>query len=363
MQKRALGNTGLEVTMLGYGAIKLPNISEREASECLNRALDLGVNLIDSAHIYGDSEEKIGKAVSHRRDEFYLATKTEGRDAATFESELDESLRKLQTDYLDIYQLHTVSTWDVWQAVQAPGGAYEAAVNAKKAGKIRHIGVSIHRDKRVMKSVIESGLFETIMLCYNPIDSEDVGTEILPMARKAGMGTIIMKALSGGQLVQPAESRVSGLGGPDAVVAGALRFVMQNPCVDVVIAGMQKLHEVEENVAVAENFTPLSEQEHDELVRMIGKLSPELRYGQVCLRCGYCRPCTVGIDIPEVLKAADMKRAYADELHAMAEEAWRNLEVSPEECTECGACMERCPAGLDIPDLLRQATDLFAPIA
>ncbi len=360
MEKHRLGKTGLEVTMLGYGGIKLPNISEQQAAECLNRALDLGINFIDTARNYRDSEEKIGKALHSRRDQFYVATKTSARDAATVEEQLGISLHNLQTDYVDIYQLHTVSNADAWEAVRAPGGAYEAALKAREAGKVRHIGITIHRDKQVMREAIESGLFETIMLCYNPMDAEDVATEILPLAEAADMGVIIMKPLSGGQLAQPQDSRIAGLGGPDGVVAGALRFVMQNPHVDLVIPGMQAVHEVEENIAVAESFAPLSQQEHQELLGLIGQLSTEFRYGQVCLRCGYCQPCTVGIDIPAVFKAADMKRGYDEKLHYLASEIWESIEVKPEACVECEQCLEKCPAGINIPEQLREAAELFA---
>jgi predicted aldo/keto reductase-like oxidoreductase len=197
------------------------------------------------------------------------------------------------------------------------------------------------------------------MLCYNPVDSEDVADEILPMAKDADMGTIIMKPLSGGQLVYPKEERKAGLGGEDAIVAGCLRYVMQDPNCDVVIPGMQALHEVEENVAVAENFEPLNEDEHSELMSRIADLPGELRYGQVCLRCGYCMPCTVGINIPQVLKAARMKDSYDERLEHVADEIWECLEVTPDECVECAQCEERCPAGIDIVSQMRKTLELF----
>ena len=258
MEKRLLGGTGLEVGIVGFGAIKLPGISEQEAADCLNLALDKGINFIDTARNYRDSEEKIGRAVAHRREQYAIATKSSARDAGTMVEQLDASLRNLRTDRIDLFQLHTVSTREVWEQVRAPGGAYEAALRAREQGKILHIGVTIHRELQVMREAIESGLFETIMLCYNALDSENVGTEILPMARAAGMGTIIMKPLSGGQLCPPSERRMPGLGGPDAIVAGALRFVLQNPNVDCAIPGMQNVLEVDENVALAESFAPLS---------------------------------------------------------------------------------------------------------
>ena len=360
MEKRLLGKTGLEVTIVGYGAIKLPGITEAEADECLNLALDLGINFIDTARNYRDSEEKIGKAISHRRDEFYIATKTSQRDARGVEEQLGISLKNLRTDYIDIYQLHTVSDGERWEAVRAPGGAYEAALQAQEAGKVRHIGITIHRDLQVMREAIASGMFETIMVCYNPLDSENVEAEILPAAQAAEMGVIVMKSLSGGQLCQPLDEREAGLGGPDAIVAGSLRYVLGNPNVSVVIPGMQAVHEVVENVAVGDEYAPLSADEREQLLRLIARMKGDYRYGQVCLRCGYCQPCSAGIDIPSVLKAGDMLEAYSENQHHVALEVWESLEVSPEECTECGDCVEKCPAGIKIPEQLKRVAEAFA---
>ncbi len=359
MQKVRLGKTELHVKPLSYGAIKLPKISEKEAAECLNRALDLGINYIDTARNYSDSEEKIGKALEDRRDEFYVATKTSARDAEKVKRELEISLTNLRTDHIDVHQLHTVSNQEAWDAVRADDGAYAAAVEAKDQGMVNHIGITIHRDKKVMRESIQSGMFETIMLCYSPVDAEDVAEEILPMAKDADMGTIIMKALSGGTLAYPKEDRKAGLGGEDAVVAGSLRFVMQNPNCDMVIPGMQAVHEVEENVAVAENFEPLTEDEERDLMSRIATLPGELRYGQTCLQCGYCMPCTVGINIPEVLKALRMKRSYDEGLDHVAEEIWSGLDTTPDECVQCGECEEKCPAGIDIMDRMEAAAELF----
>ncbi len=357
--RRRLGSTDLEVSMFSFGAIKLPNIDEQEAADCLNLALDHGVNFIDTARNYRDSEEKIGKGIAHRRDEYYLATKSTARDAEGLEEELNTSLREMQTDYIDIYQLHTVSNQSAWEAVRAPGGAYEAALTAQEDGKIGHIGITVHRDRNVMREAITSGLFETIMLCYNPVDSEGVAAEILPLADEHDVGVIIMKALQGGALCPPEEARVEGLGGPDAVIAGSMRFVLGDPYVDTMLVGMEATEQVENNIAVAKAFEPLTDEERRELFDLIGELRPAMRYDQTCLRCGYCLPCPVEIDIPEALRAADMKRAYADDLQHIADEAWDDLEVHPEACIDCGVCKDRCPAGLEIPELLQEAVALF----
>ena len=359
MQYRRLGKTDLDVSIVGFGAIKLPKVDQDEATAALNRALDLGVNFVDTARAYRDSEEKIGIALESRREEYYLATKTVQREAEEARAELETSLRNLRTDHVDLWQLHSVSTWEQWEQINAPGGAVEVGAAALAEGKIRHFGITIHRDWRVMRAAIESGLFETIMVAYSPLDSEGVHEEILPLAQQKDLGVIIMKALSGGQLALPAEAKVAGLGGADAVVAGSLRFVLGNPAVSVVIPGITCVREIEEDAALAEDFSALSTDELQELRRLIGGLGQEYRYKQACLRCEYCLPCPQGLAIPEIFRAVHMKTQYPDELKRMGDELWESLEVYPDACVECGTCMKKCPAGLNIPEKLQAAAAVF----
>lgn len=360
MQYRRLGKTGLDVSIIGFGAIKLPNVEYDEAEAALNRALDLGVNFVDTARNYKDSEEKIGRALEARRNEYYLATKSSARDAGSARAQLETSLANLRTDYLDLWQLHTVSSISEWEKVTAPGGAVEVGQEALRAGTIRHFGVTIHRELHVMRTAIESGLFETIMVAYSPLDPEGVESAILPLAKQHELGVIIMKGLSGGQLCRPLQERVPGLGGPDAIIAGCLRYELGNPAVTTVIPGITCAREAEENAAVGAAFELLSEDELTELRTQIAGLGREFRYGQACLRCGYCLPCPQDINIPEVLRAADMKREYPDALKHLADEVWARLEVGPDACVACEQCMEKCPAGLNIPEKLKAAGELFA---
>ncbi len=340
MKYVTLGRTGLEVSKIGFGAIKLPEISVEEAAQILNRALDLGINFIDTARRYGDSETKIGLALKDRRDEFYIASKTPERDADGALKDLRMSLKELQTDYIDIYQLHSVSSVDAWNKVMAINGALKGLKRAKSEGLIGHIGITIHRDLNVMRWAIESNEFETIMLAYNPLDPEGVEREgILRMAHEYGIGVIIMKPLSGGQLTS-----VTGDDEIDTLARDSLRFVLSNPYVDIVIPGMRRLKEVEENVAVLKTPIPLSEEERKELILRIGQLRRHFRYGQICLRCGYCLPCTVGIMIPEVFRAYDMYVGYPDEVKSLALDIYARLEVKPTACVKCLNCVSKCPA-------------------
>ncbi|MFW5866300.1 MAG: aldo/keto reductase [Armatimonadota bacterium] len=359
MEYRRLGKTELQVSPISFGAIKLPGISEDEAAACLNRALDLGVNFIDTARNYKDSERKIGLGLGHRREDFYLATKTGARDYDGAMADLETSLDQLQMEYIDIWQLHTVSNEEDWQRVMAPDGALKAARQAHDEGVVGHVSITIHRAHSVMRKAIDSGEFETIMLCFNPLDSEDVA-EILPLAKQADMGTIIMKALSGGQLVYPKEERQAGLGGEDALVAGSLRWVLSNPHVDIVIPGMKTVQEVEENVALMHPVEPLSDAEREELLDRIAAFGGSYRYDQKCLRCGYCQPCPQGVPIPDIFKAAQMVGSYPDTLRHMGYDLYESLETNAEACVVCGVCLQKCPAGIEIPRMLEEAHEMLA---
>jgi len=358
VEKRRLGKTELEVTAVSYGGIKLPGISEEEAAECLNRALDLGINYLDTARNYRDSEAKIGKGIGHRRDEFYLATKTGSRDYDGAMADLETSLGELQMDYIDVWQLHSVSNEESWQAVMGEDGALKAQHKALDEGLIKHASITIHRSLEVMRKAIASAEFETIMLCYNPMDSENVA-DILPLAKQQDMGTIIMKALSGGRMAYPKQARQAGLGGPDALVAGTLRWVLSDENVDCVIPGMQAVHEVDENFALIDPFVPLSDAELQELIRRLGEFGGQYRYEQRCLQCGYCQPCPQDVNIPVIFQAASIVRSYPDDLKHMGYEMYESLEVGVEACVECGECLEKCPAGLPIPEMLQEVGELL----
>ena len=354
MLYRSLGKTGLKVSVIGFGAIKLPEITVDDAVKLLNKALDLGINFIDTARNYRDSETKIGIALKSRRDEFYIATKTHSRDADGAYKDIERSLKELQTDYIDLYQLHTVSSKEAYKKVMSPNGALQALKRARQKGLIGHIGITIHRDLDVMRWAIESGEFETIMLAYNPLDPEGVEREgILKLAKEYGMGIIIMKPLSGGQLVLP-ETEMGKQVGNDRLVRLCLRYIISKDFVSTVIPGMKRIAELEENVSVAD-MPPLTKEEKDELFRLIGSLGKSFRYGQICLRCGYCLPCPQGIPIPDVFRAYDAYIGYPEEVKEIGLKIYESLKVKPSACIECRQCVTKCPAGIDIPARLKEA--------
>jgi len=366
MQYRTLGKTGLKVSVIGFGAIKLPQISEKQASDVINRALDLGINFIDTARNYGDSERKIGLAIKGRRDECYIATKTGSRTYKEAMKDLKTSLKELQTDHIDLWQLHNVCDEKRWREVTSPGGALEAAIRAKEEGMVDHIGISFHRALDVMRKAIKCGEFETIMVLYNPLDEENTGREIIPLAYEHGLGVIAMKPLSGGTLTLPLsdKEREEKHRSPDdewfdPIVRGCLRYVISNPAVSTVIPGMRFTWEVEENAKCAD-MPPITEDEKDALIREIGKLRKTYKYSQECLRCGYClKVCPQGIQIPEVFRAVYVYKGYPEETREMGIQIYQSLETSPEECIECESCVEECPAGINIPERLKEAVKFF----
>jgi len=360
MITRRLGKTGLEVSALSFGCIKLPKVDEKQAVAALRRAFDLGINFYDTARAYKDSEAKVGKAFAKMRDKVLLATKTTARERDAALSELETSLAELQTDYVDLWQLHSVSDEETFEKVMGPGGAIEAAFKAKDQGKTRHIGITIHRCHKTMVRAINSGVFETLMVAYSPLDQEGVGGEILSLAVQRDMGVIIMKPLSGGRLALPDSLASRPEGQLDPIVFGSLRYILSHDAVSAVIPGMSSVREVEENVKAAEAPLPMTEEERRELMREIGRLGGEFRYGQQCLRCGYCLPCPQGLNIPEIFRAADMFRNYPDNLKHMGVELYTSLEHGPDDCAECGECLEKCPAGLNIPEKLNEVRELFA---
>lgn len=357
MERRKLGATGLEVSALGFGAIKLPKVDEEEAGRALNRALDLGIDFVDTARAYRDSEAKIGRALKHRRNEYILATKSSARDAAGLRADLEMSLRELQTDYIDLYQFHSVSTPAAYQQVIAPGGALEEARKAQQQGLVRHIGITQHRAVDEMELAIHSGEFVTIMVAYNPLDGEGVEPRVLPLAREHGTGVIVMKPLGGGSLRLPPETRQPGT--RDPIVAGCLRYILSNPAITVVIPGIETTAQVEENIATIEESPVITDAGRRELVAELAKLRGKHRYGQTCLRCGYCLPCDQGIEIPEVFRALHMAREYGDELKHLGRDLYETLEVKASACVECEQCLEKCPAGLSIPERLKEAVAEF----
>lgn len=354
MEKRILGRTGLEVSIIGFGGIKLSLMEKDEAGLVLNRAVDLGINLFDTARGYGDSEEKMG-VLSKRRSEVILASKSMVTSAEEMKRDIEISLKNLQTDYIDLYLIHNLRFPEKYEEALAPGGALEALRQAQSQGMIGHTGFSCHRFLETMKEGINSGEFEVIMVSYNILNDELVDEEVLPLAHEKGMGVIAMKPLAGGALVAPGPQLKLELRDKKTVnvsACEALRFVVSNQAVTAAIPGMTSVAEVEENVVVGTSFRNMPSEEIESLRSAAESLGKEF-----CRTCGYCQPCPQGIRIPVILRHLGYYKRYG--LETWARQRYGMVEVKPDECKECGECEEKCPYNLPVMSMLKEAHELL----
>lgn len=326
MQKVRLGKTEIEVSKNGFGALPIQRISKKEAVYLLQKAFYNGINYFDTARAYSDSEEKMGAAFAYTRDKIIISTKTMAADADGFWKDLEESLRQLQTDYIDIYQFHNPAF------CPRPGdesGLYDAALKAKEQGKIRHIGITNHRIA-VAKEAIGSGLYETMQFPFSYLAAE-ADLEIVEACREADMGFIAMKGLSGG-LIHNAACAYAYMAQP--------QFSHVAP-----IWGIQRESELDEFLSYQECPPALTEDRLREIEADRKQLS-----GDFCRGCGYCMPCPAGIEINNCARMSLMLRRAPE--NAWLSEAWQAKMKKIEDCIHCGSCMKKCPYGLNTPELL-----------
>lgn len=326
MAKVTLGNTGITVEKNSFGALPIQRISKDEAVRLLRKAYDHGITFYDTARYYTDSEEKVGEAFRGMREKVFIATKTGAADAESFWKELHISLEKLQTDYIDIYQFHNPAF------CPKPGdgtGLYEAMLEAREKGMIRHIGITNHR-LNVAHEAIESGLYETLQFpfCYLATEKD---IALVEECKKAGMGFIAMKALSGGLITNS---------------AAAYAFLAQYDNV-LPIWGVQREGELDEFLSYIDNPPAMNE----ELAAVIAKDRTEL-LGDFCRGCGYCMPCPVGIEINNCARMSLMIRRAPSAAQLTKEMQAKMKKI--EECLHCGKCKSKCPYGLDTPALLQK---------
>ncbi len=367
MQHRILGRTGLRVSVIGFGGIPIWGsasvfeygcVDEETAIKVINRALDLGVNFIDTARVYGESEVRIGKVMRERRRECYLASKVMERGYQVALREVEKSLSNLQTDYIDLYQLHYVNDTGTLERLMARDGALRALKEKKGEGKIGFIGITGH-DIRLLIKAIGTGEFDTIQVPYN-LNNLGAARELFPLARKENIGVIVMKPLAGGVLVPPMEM-IAKLGDKDRALIGevqkggfpttamaAIRFVIDQEAVSTVIPGMGSIKNVEEDVAVGQAVKPLPKALKAELLEEAAKLGRGF-----CRSCGYCLPCSREISIPDIFRFEGYYTRYG--LKQWAREQYAELPVKAESCEECGDCLPRCPYHIPIIERLKKA--------
>jgi len=300
MQYRTLGRTGLEVSCIGMGGIPLAGMDTEQAGEVLNSALDHGINFIDTARGYKESEELIGAAISSRRDQFYIATKTRARREKAIIEELGKSLKYLKTDTIDLYQIHYVNTQDELKLVLKKGGPLEVLKKLRDQKIIKFIGITGHSSQVLLKAA-QTGEFDTIQGAFSYIEKEV-----------------------------------------------ALKWILQYP-VSTVVPGMVSTAQVEENCTFVDGELSLSTEEMESLDELVKKLDKDF-----CRRCYYCHPvCPENIRIGVILEFYG--KAQLDENLELAKRWYRGYSVNAANCTECGLCLPECPYNLPIIDMLKKA--------
>ena len=325
MKTITLGKTGITTPQNAFGALPIQRVGMEVAVRLLRGAYEGGMTFFDTARAYSDSELKLGEAFDGMREKVYISSKTMAKTPEKFWEDLETTLKNLRTDYLDIYQFHCVNQ------CYRPGdgtGMYEAMLEAKEQGKIRHIGITAHLIG-VAEEIVKSGLYETLQFPFSYLAS-DREIRLVRDAEKADMGYLAMKGLCGGLLTN----------------SEACMAFMKDYNV-LPIWGIQRESELAEWLAFFEKDAEMT----DEIRSIIEKDKEDLS-GDFCRGCGYCMPCTVGIQINNCARMSQLIRR-APSANFLGEE-WQGLMAKIEECVDCGLCKSKCPYGLDTPALLRK---------
>lgn len=336
MYKNELGKTGLMVTPVGLGGIPLQRLSQEEANEVIRECKYQGINFIDTANGYTVSESYIGNALDEiGRENFIIATKAMGYKYEDMKAYIEKSLQDMHLEYIDLYQVHNCSKEEQFEQLMAEDGGMKALLEAKEVGKIKHIGITSH-SVDLMKKFVEMDVFETIQFPYNIVEQQIV--EVFKRAKELGRGIICMKPLAGG-----------------AISNGdiALRYIMSEDLVTVTIPGMDSADQVRNNVQSVFHAGRLTETDNKEIEKIRADLGNDF-----CRRCGYCKPCPQGIDIPGMFLFEGYASRYG--LKDWAKARYSSLEVNASDCVECGLCESKCPYELPIREKLKKVVEVFA---
>ena len=383
MQFRELGNTGEKVSILGFGTMRLPtikthdNIDKTEASNILKYGIDNGINIIDTAYPYhgkefaaaGKCEAFLGEFLKENsyREDILISTKSPSwliEKEEDFTYYLDNQLKALQTDYIDVYMLHDISLkqWEKFQEFNV----IKFLENAKDEGKINHIGLSVHCDLWDLAEMLYAyDGWEVCLTQMNYVDeSYQTGLEGLEYLKDEKIGTMIMEPLRGGTLVNNIPQPISDIWDRAEVkrtpLEWALEYLWDMENVDCVLSGMNSLEQVKENIEIASKAKVNSISEFDkELIREVREKYMELR-GNTCTGCNYCKGCPNNVDIVNCMKEYNIGKMIGDpKASAMHYFSRINKENRAENCTACGDCIPLCPQFLDIPDELLKVYEYF----
>jgi len=337
MEYKILGKTGLKVSSLAFGALQFARIEEQEAISLVRSAYEYGINIIDTAHNYPNSEEILGKAIKAIRNKIYIITKSLSRNKKDFLNHLDTSLARLKTDYIDIFMFHFVSKDEQFEILKNEG-IIEALVNEKQKGKVRFIGFSCH-NPQVIDRFYEIDDFSALMVPLNFLTTEYVQKPIYEKFENNNIGLLAMKPFGGGRLQD---------------IEICFKYLRNYPKF-ITVAGMQNLKELKENIRFIESKDLL---DSNDMVKIKG-IEKELG-DKFCRQCGYCMPCPNNINITDVnfikVYFKQMPRYKFDKI------GLEGIVETAKSCTECGRCSEKCPFNLDVPSIIKENTEFFENI-
>jgi predicted aldo/keto reductase-like oxidoreductase len=369
MQYTPFGQTGLQLSRLGFGAMRLPMIEvegkrvvdEDLAIPMFHRAFELGVNYVDTALFYCDllSEYTVGKALKGWREKISLSTKYPFNDEG-YRKTLELQLTKLDVDYIDFYHFHGIG--EGFFSNKGYEDALNGALQAKEEGLIKYISFSFHGKPEAIPQLVDLGIFSSMLCQYNFIDRSN--EEGLAYAKSKGLGTVVMGPVGGGRIAGMPRDIAERLGIQVKSNAElALRFVLANPNIDIALSGMSAMAQVEENVATASNAAPLSA---DEVAGINAAMTENKRLAELyCTGCNYCLPyCPQEVNIPQIFRAMNTRRIYGIKEHAqtiyneIGVNAWVKGKKA-DACVECGACEEHCPQQIKIREQLKDCLATF----
>ncbi|GHU23378.1 aldo/keto reductase [Spirochaetia bacterium] len=376
MQYVEFGKTGIKVSRLGFGAMRLPTyqkdnktcFDEDKGIELLRRGYELGINYFDTAPTYCEStsEVTVGKAIKPFRDKIYLSTKNpiENASGDDYDKRLENSLKRLDTDHIDFYHFWGINLDSFVNKICAPDGPLARVKKWNEQGVVRHISFSFHDKPEHMIEIIKrgEGIFESLLCQYNLLDQSN--TAGIEFARKQGIGIVVMGPVGGGRLGAPSPAIAALLPGKVQSSAElAMRFVFSNPNINIALSGMGNLKMLEENVATASNIQPLTADEQEQIAASLQE--NERLAGLYCTGCKYCMPCPFGVNIPEIFTLMNYHRVYkitdyAKENYAqIGNVPWRDYKNAAA-CTKCGTCEEKCPQKLPIRKQLEETHKVLA---
>ena len=378
MQNRIIRKTGDEISPLGFGAMRLPlkngKVDRELAKKQIYHAIDNGINFIDTAYLYGDSETFLGEILQGEyKDKVKLCTKLPAiniRKYEDMETILDEQLKRLQRDCIDYYLIHGVDLKTINRLMKKD--LLKFIRKAKNDGKIKHVGFSYHGPKEEFEIIVDGYDWDVVMVQYNYFDENvQASTEGIEYAASKGMGILVMEPLKGGILAgkMPREAEeIFRKANPNKSNAQwAMEWVLNNRNVTCVLSGMNSIEQTDENIAIGEKTTPLSlsfeEMETIEYVKRVLRNSLKIN----CSTCGYCMPCPQGVNIPECMKIYNEK--YLFEHKGLFNQSFMDYyqyvggimgnEGNAGKCNGCGKCLRKCPQKLDIIEELKKVKKEF----